>query len=227
MMFMDERLTIEVSDELRQAWPQFRGAAVFATVKNSAYSGELWKRIEEFTELYRRKYTTDSIKQIPAIQATRQAYKRCGKDPSRYRPSSEALCRRILRGIPLYQIDTLVDLINLASIYSGHSIGGFDRDKIQGSRLVLGIGKAGEPYEGIGRGELNIEGMPVYRDAVGGIGTPTSDNERTKISLDTIHLLAIMNAYSGMEGLKESVDYMVGLLKEFAGAEEMDLVYFK
>ena len=133
----------------------------------------------------------------------------------------------ILRGIPLYQIDTLVDLINLASIYSGHSIGGFDRDKIQGSRLVLGIGKAGEPYEGIGRGELNIEGMPVYRDAVGGIGTPTSDNERTKISLDTIHLLAIMNAYSGMEGLKESVDYMVGLLKEFAGAEEMDLVYFK
>ncbi|HJC94628.1 MAG TPA: hypothetical protein H9752_10585 [Candidatus Phocaeicola excrementigallinarum] len=220
-------MTIEVSDELRQAWPQFRGAAVFATVKNSAYSGELWKRIEEFTELYRRKYTTDSIKQMPAIQATRQAYKRCGKDPSRYRPSSEALCRRILRGIPLYQIDTLVDLINLASIYSGHSIGGFDRDKIQGSRLVLGIGKAGEPYEGIGRGELNIEGMPVYRDAVGGIGTPTSDNERTKISLDTIHLLAIMNAYSGMEGLKESVDYMVGLLKEFAGAEEMDLVYFK
>lgn len=226
-MFMDERLTIEVSDELRQAWPQFRGAAVFATVKNSAYSGELWKRIEEFTELYRRKYTTDSIKQMPAIQATRQAYKKCGKDPSRYRPSSEALCRRILRGIPLYQIDTLVDLINLASIYSGHSIGGFDRDKIQGSRLVLGIGKAGEPYEGIGRGELNIEGMPVYRDAVGGIGTPTSDNERTKISLDTTHLLAIMNAYSGMEGLEESVDYMVGLLKEFAGAEEMDLVYFK
>lgn len=224
---MDERLTIEVSDELRQAWPQFRGAAVFATVKNSAYSGALWKRIEEFTELYRRKYTTDSIKQMPAIQATRQAYKRCGKDPSRYRPSSEALCRRILRGIPLYQIDTLVDLINLASIYSGHSIGGFDRDKIQGSRLVLGIGKAGEPYEGIGRGELNIEGMPVYRDAVGGIGTPTSDNERTKISLDTTHLLAIMNAYSGMEGLEESVDYMVGLLKEFAGAEEMDLVYFK
>lgn len=227
MMFMDERLTIEVSDELRQAWPQFRGAAVFATVKNSAYSGELWKRIEEFTELYRRKYTTDSIKQMPAIQATRQAYKRCGKDPSRYRPSSEALCRRILRGIPLYQIDTLVDLINLASIYSGHSIGGFDRDKIQGSRLVLGIGKAGEPYEGIGRGELNIEGMPVYRDALGGIGTPTSDNERTKIGLETTHLLAIMNAYSGMEGLEESVNFMIGLLKEFAGAEDIKLVYFK
>lgn len=221
-----KKLVIEVSDELHQAWPQFQGAAVFATVRNSAYSEALWKKIEEFTLLYRSRYTTDSIKEMPAIQATRAAYKKCGKDPSRYRPSSEALCRRILRGIPLYQIDTLVDLINLASIYSGHSIGGFDLDKIEGERLVLGIGKEGEPYEGIGRGELNIGGMPVYRDSVGGIGTPTSDNERTKISEKTVHLLAIMNGYSGKEGLEESVNYMIGLLKEFAEATDIELVYF-
>ena len=169
----------------------------------------------------------DSIKEMPAIQATRQAYKKCGKDPSRYRPSSEALCRRLLRGLSLYQIDTLVDLINLASVNSGHSIGGFDRDKIQGDKLVLGIGKAGEPYEGIGRGELNIEGMPVYRDAVGGVGTPTSDNERTKISSETTHLLAIMNAYSGSDGLEEAVNYMVNLLKEFADAQDVELYYFE
>lgn len=165
---MNRHITIEVSDELRQTCPDFRGAAVFAVVRNSGYNEELWKRIAEFTEAYRARYTTDSIKDMPSIQGTRQAYKKCGKDPSRYRPSSEALCRRILRGIPLYQIDTLVDLINLASINCGHSIGGFDMDKIEGDKLVLGIGKAGEPYEGIGRGELNIEGMPVYRDAVGG-----------------------------------------------------------
>lgn len=223
---MRKKLTIEVSEELRKAWHSFQGAAVFATVKNSAYSEELWKRIGEFTELYRSRYTIDSIKEMPAIQATRQAYKKCGKDPSRYRPSSEALCRRILRGIPLYQIDTLVDLINLASINSGHSIGGFDLDKIEGERLVLGIGKENEPYEGIGRGELNIGGMPVYRDAIGGVGTPTSDNERTKISDKTVHLLAIMNAYSGKEGLEEDVDYMVSLLKEFADATEIEIVYF-
>lgn len=220
-------LNIVVSDELKSAWPQFRGAAVFAEVKNTAYNEELWKRIESFTELYRSRYTVDSIKAMPAIQATRQAYKKCGKDPSRYRPSSEALCRRILRGLSLYQIDTLVDLINLASINSGHSIGGFDLDKIQGDSLVLGIGKAGEPYEGIGRGTLNIEGMPVYRDAVGGVGTPTSDNERTKLSLDTTHLLAIMNAYSGNDGLEESVNFMIGLLKEFAEAKDVRLVYFE
>lgn len=220
-------LDIRVSDELKSAWPQFKGAAVFAEVKNTAYNEALWKKIESFTELYRSRYTVDSIKEMPAIQATRQAYKKCGKDPSRYRPSSEALCRRILRGFSLYQIDTLVDLINLASINSGHSIGGFDLDKIQGDSLVLGIGKAGEPYEGIGRGTLNIEGMPVYRDAVGGVGTPTSDNERTKLSLDTTHLLAIMNAYSGNDGLEESVNFMIGLLKEFAEAKDVRLVYFE
>ena len=163
---------------------------------------------------------------MPAIQATRTAYKRCGKDPSRYRPSSEALIRRTLRDIPLYQIDTLVDLINLVSIRTGYSIGGFDADKISGNTLELGIGKAGEPYEGIGRGELNIEGMPVYRDAIGGIGTPTSDHERTKLDIGTSHLLTIINGYSGKEGLEDATLYMQALLREFADSDGGEVLYF-
>ena len=159
-------MEIKVSEEIKKACPQFAGIAIRATVENTAYSESLWKKIDEFTICYREMYTTDSIKDMVTIHATREAYKKCGKDPSRYRPSGEALCRRILRGISLYQIDTLVDLINLVSIRYGYSIGGFDADKIQGDTLVLGIGKSGEPYEGIGRGELNIEGMPVYRDAM-------------------------------------------------------------
>ena len=224
---MMKDLKIEVETDLHSAWPGFCGLAVFATVKNSQYDAELWKRIESFTEEYRARYTTESIKQMPSIQATRQAYKKCGKDPSRYRPSAEALCRRILRGIPLYQIDTLVDLINLVSISSGYSIGGFDRDKIQGDKLVLGIGKAGEPYEGIGRGQLNIEGMPVYRDAEGGIGTPTSDHERTKIGLDTTHLLCLINGYSGEQGLEECAAFMTELLKDHASATDIQLLHYK
>lgn len=220
------KITIKVSDEIRCACPDFKGAAVSATVKNSEYNNELWNYIAIFTQLYCEKYTIDSIKEMPAIQATRQAYKRCGKDPSRYRPSSEALCRRILKGNSLYQINTLVDLINVASLESGHSIGGFDMDKIEGDSLELCIGKPGQPYEGIGRGELNIEGMPVYNDAVGGIGTPTSDNERTKIDLSTTHLLAIMNGYSGGDGLDNNVHFMVDLLKKYVEATDIEIVYF-
>ena len=222
-----EKLKISVSDEIKAACPHFRGAAVYAQVHNTAYSEPLWQEIDGYIQLYKQKYTIDSIKEMKSIQATRTAYKKCGKDPSRYRPSSEALCRRILQGKELYQIDTLVDLINLASINSGHSIGGFDYDKIEGDSLVLGIGKAGEPYEGIGRGYLNIEGMPVYRDAVGGIGTPTSDNERTKMVLGTSRILAIMNAYSGSEGLQQDVAFMVNLLEKYAGATEVQIEYFE
>ena len=221
-----KEIEIGVSDELYRACPQFCGVAVLAEVRNSAYNADLWEKIDDFSVCYRARYTLDSLKEIPTIQATRQTYKRCGKDPSRYRPSAEALCRRILRGIPLYQINTLVDLINLVSIYSGHSIGGFDLDKIQGNKLVLGIGKADEPYEGIGRGALNIEGLPVYRDSVGGIGTPTSDNERTKISEETVHLLTIINGYDGKNGLEDAAYYMVKLLKEFAEKKNVKQIYF-
>lgn len=219
-------IKIEVSEEIRKACPLFAGVAITATVRNTPFCEALWKKIDEFTIRYREMYTTDSIKDMVTIRATRQAYKKCGKDPSRYRPSGEALCRRILRGIPLYQIDTLVDLINLVSIRYGYSIGGFDADKIDGDTLVLGIGKAEEPYEGISRGQLNIEGMPVYRDATGGIGTPTSDHERTKLALGTTHLLTIINGYSGREGLEEAAGYMLELLKEFAMSQDEEVIYF-
>ena len=219
-------MNIEVSEEIRRACHQFAGVAILATVKNTSYNETLWKQMDEFTIRYREMYTTDSIKDMSTIRATREAYKKCGKDPCRYRPSGEALCRRILRGIPLYQIDTLVDLINLVSIRYGYSIGGFDADKIAGDSLVLGIGKAGEPYEGIGRGELNIEGMPVYRDAVGGIGTPTSDHERTKLGLKTTRLLTIINGYSGKDGLQDASDYMVELIKEYASAKDITVFEF-
>ena len=197
---------IKVSKEIKDACPVFAGAAVYAVVKNTAYSEGLWQEIDAFTKQLTSTTQMEDIKHQPVIFATREAYKRCGKDPGRYRPSAEALRRRLMRGIPLYQIDTLVDLINLVSLRTGHSIGGFDADKIQGTHLELGIGKAGEPFEGIGRGVLNIEGLPVYRDSFGGIGTPTSDHERTKMDLGTTHILAIVNGYNGKEGLQEAVE---------------------
>ena len=104
---------IKVSKEIKDACPVFAGAAVYAAVKNTAYSEGLWREINAFTEQLTSTTQMEDIKHQPVIFATREAYKRCGKDPGRYRPSAEALRRRLMRGIPLYQIDTLVDLINL------------------------------------------------------------------------------------------------------------------
>lgn len=210
--------TITVSEEVKAKCPQYCGAAVYATVENTPNDEALWEEITEFTKHLRTTETTESIKLQPAIVATREAYRVCGKDPSRYRPSAEALRRRLLRGLELYRIDTLVDLINLVSLRTGYSIGGFDADKIVGTDLCLGIGKADEPFEGIGRGALNIEHMPVIRDAIGGIGTPTSDHERTKMDIGTTHILAIINGYSGSEGLHEAAEMTVDLLQRHASA---------
>lgn len=218
---------ITVSEEIKKACPGFKGAAVYAEVTNTAFCEGLWKEIDDFTQELTTTTQTDDIKLQPAIAATREAYKRCGKDPSRYRPSAEALRRRLMRGLALYQIDTLVDLINLVSLRTGYSIGGFDADKIDGSDLELGIGRAEEPFEGIGRGVLNIEGLPVYRDRVGGIGTPTSDNERTKMGLETRHILAIVNGYSGQEGLKEAGEMIQELLMKYTSSDGGTILYFE
>ena len=220
-------MKINVSEEIRAVCPAFVGAAVSITLTNTPYSTALWEEINRELDDYRLRYTTDSIKEMPAIQATRRIYKALGKDPSRYRPSGEALVRRTLQGKSLYQIDTAVDLINLASIAYGYSIGGFDADKIEGEVLTLGVGREGEPYEGIGRGQVNICGLPVYRDAMGGIGTPTTDHERTKLSLSTTHLLALVNGYDGdREQVERCAQYIKQLTERFSEGREGRIDWF-
>lgn len=214
---MKKNMNIIVSEEIEKVCPGFVGAAVEADVVNSEYNTELWAEINDLGEKYKAEYTTETVKTISGIEATRRVYRACGKDPSRYRPAAEALIRRMLQGKELYQIDTLVDLINLASIAFGYSIGGFDADKFVGDTLILGIGREGEPYEGIGRGMLNIAGLPVYRDAEGGVGTPTSDNERTKIELSTRHVLVLVNGYDGNEAqVKANAEYIIRLFEKYA-----------
>lgn len=176
--------------------------------------------IDALGEKYKQTLTTESLKEMSGIAATRRVYRACGKDPSRYRPASEALIRRMLQGKKLYQIDTLVDLVNLASIAYGYSIGGFDADKFEGETLTLGVGKAGEPYEGIGRGMINIDGLPVYRDEKGGVGTPTSDNERTKMELKTTHLVVLINGYDGNEQhVRENAVFIQKLLRKYCKSD--------
>lgn len=213
-------MEIIVSNEIESVCPNFVGACVEARVKNSQYSQPLWDEINTLEQKFKAELTTETLKDISGIAATRSIYRACGKDPSRYRPASEALIRRVLQGKALYQIDTLVDLINLASMAYGYSIGGFDANKFVGNTLTLGIGKEGEPYEGIGRGMINIHGLPVYRDEVGGVGTPTSDHERTKITIDTSYLLVLINGYDGNEtSVRQNAEFIQKLLQKFCESD--------
>ena len=213
-------MKVIVSQEIEQICPEFVGACVEAEVVNTPYSEALWQEIETLCGQLRQTLTIESLKEITSIAATRRVYKACGKDPSRYRPASEALIRRTLQGKELYQRDTLVDLVNLASIAFGYSIGGFDADRFVGDTLTLGIGREGEPYEGIGRGMINIHGLPVYRDDEGGVSTPTSDHERTKMTINTHHLVVLINGYDGNEQrVRENAEYIQELLRRYAQSD--------
>ncbi|WP_262692108.1 B3/B4 domain-containing protein [Kordiimonas aestuarii] len=117
----------------------------------------------------------------PVIANIRAAFKVCGKDPSRYRPSSESLTRRVIAGKGLYKVNNVVDSGNLVSLMTGIPVGCYDTGKIDGE-IRLTIGDAGEAYEGIGRGIVNLEGLPILKDEAGPFGSPYSDSHRTAVT---------------------------------------------
>lgn len=189
------RTTVKYAPEFSARVPHARTLLIEADVTNLPTSDAQRQEMERLAAEIADRYSVSEINSIPAIAATRAAYKACGKDPNRYRPSQEQLMRRIVRGLGLYNVSALVDAGNQLSLLTGCSVGCFDADKVDGHALTLGIGREGEPYRGIGRGDLNIAGLPVFRDASGGIGTPTSDNERTALSLSTTRLLTTVHLF--------------------------------
>lgn len=213
-------INIKILPELKQKCPVMALGTIFCRVKNSKKSELLWQEIEQISQEIKNQFQLETIKTNKQITATRNVYLACGKKPGRYRPSSEALMRRIVKGVGLYQINTLVDLINLVSLKTGYAIGAFDADFIEGD-IEAGIGREHEPYEGIGKGKINIHGLPVLRDKTGAMGTPTSDEVRTAIRPNTKNLFINFNGYTGANDLKEALDYTVDWLKKVAEAEDI------
>lgn len=218
-----KRIKIEISPEVAAAAPNLKVVKLQAEVVNGETPAELIDELNCLTREIAAGYRIEQINHRPGIAATRAAYKAMGKDPNRYRPSQEQMMRRIVSGKNLYFISALVDVCNYVSVASGYSIGAFDTEKIDGDTLTLGIGRSGEPYEGIGRGPLNIEGLPVYRDLTGGVGTPTSDNERTKTDLTTRHLTVCINIYGEDMAPAEVGAMYSDMLKRYCGATDVDM----
>ena len=216
-------MEIIFDNEIITAAPQLKVIKIEVSVENPETSDLLWDELNNESDNIRNTYEMSMINKRPGIVATRAVYKTLGKEPNRYRPSCEALCRRIVKGMQLYRTLTLIDLINLLSIRSGYSIGGFDADKINGNILHLGAGREGEQFEAIGRGPLNIAHMPIYRDNTGGIGTPTSDEERTKLSPSTKNLLMCINIYGEELSANDTIDFACELLSRHANATNIKI----
>lgn len=213
---------LRISDELKSCCPNLRLGCIETDVKVSESSGEFLSEMASKIQQIAQSLSIESISKIPTIASSRKGYKACGKDPARYRLSAEALLRRVVSGKGLYQINNVVDQLNLVSISTGFSIGGYDADQIQDD-ITLGIGRADEPYTGIGRGELNIEFLPVFRDEKGAFGTPTSDSSRTQVTNQTCRFLMVILDFENDNLLDEALLMAQKLLLKYCSAENLEI----
>jgi DNA/RNA-binding domain of Phe-tRNA-synthetase-like protein len=137
--------------------------------------------INETCERKRREFTVGSLAEAEPVRAVRAMFHEWGTDPSKYRPSSEALVRRLVQGKGLYFISNVVDLVNLGSIETGWPFGCYDRGKLR-PPIAFRHGAPGESYERVGKEVWHLEGRPTLADAGGPFGSPISDSVRTMIT---------------------------------------------
>jgi DNA/RNA-binding domain of Phe-tRNA-synthetase-like protein len=210
--------SVTIDAELKAKCPRVALACVTAKVSAGAapegLDGELRVCEEKVLKLAEPK----AVLEAAGILATRAAYKALGKDPARYRGSAEALLRRVIAGKGLPRINNVVDVINLVSVESRLAVGLYDLAQVRGD-IIFRAGRAGETYKGIGKYDLNLEGLPVFCDAAGPHGSPTSDSERTMVTLDTKLVVAIIISFGGA-GLPEWGQATCSLLEKYAGALE-------
>jgi DNA/RNA-binding domain of Phe-tRNA-synthetase-like protein len=141
----------------------------------------------------RRRHGQLSIGDVPGVGEARALYKGLGIDPTKHRPSSEALLRRALRDQPLARINTLVDVVNLCSLRQQLPYGLYDAANVR-PPTILRRGWEGEGYEGIRKARVNLGGRPALIDAEGPFGNPTSDSARTMVTVATISALLVVYA---------------------------------
>jgi DNA/RNA-binding domain of Phe-tRNA-synthetase-like protein len=174
--------------------------------------------IAAYGEELRRRYPDAKSAEVPGAGDARGLYKDLGLDPTKVRPSNEALLRRVLKGEALYTVNTLVDALNLCSLRAQLPFGLYDLDRIK-PPIVLRRGTQGESYEGIRKGAVNVEGRPVLVDTEGPFGNPTSDSARTMITTTCRRALVIVYAPGRFPPprLQSVLDETAGTLTRWAG----------
>jgi DNA/RNA-binding domain of Phe-tRNA-synthetase-like protein len=191
-------------------------------VKVKPFDEELERLKQEVCSQVRRRYTLEGLKDIPTIRAYRDFFWRIGIDPTKNRPASEALIRRILAGKPLPTINTLVDAYNLASILSEVALAAFDEDKLQSKEVVMRTAKKGETFLGIGMKEhITLQGGEiVLEDSTNLIAIyPYRDAERSKITEETKNAALVSCGVPGLskEKLLQAADLAVKYVTRFCG----------
>ena len=213
-------MKLSIDPGLKKKCPSVALGCVTAHVRTGDSSLELLAELDLCEGGILKTADPRAILEAPAISATRAGYRALGKDPARYRGSAEALLRRIISGKHFPSINSVVDIINLVSVESRLPIGLYDLASVQAD-IVFRIGRRGETYKGIGKFDLNLEDLPVFCDAAGPHGSPTSDSERTMVTASTESVAAILISFGGPQPLDVWCKRMTGLLERYAEGREL------
>jgi len=209
---IDLQVAPELRGRVRLGVLELDGVAV--REQDEALTAEVLSSCRELKD----RYGEGRSAEVPGAADARTLYKALGLDPTKTRPSNEALLRRALKGEALYRINTLVDTLNLCSLRHQLPFGLYDRDKLQ-PPVRLRRGEPGESYEGIRKGAVNVEARPVLVDVAGPFGNPTSDSARTMITLETRNALVVVYAPAvyRLARLEEVLDGSAATLTRFCG----------
>ena len=217
---------LSIDAALKQKCPRVALGLVCASVKVEQNSPAPLDEMKQCEAAILKLPEPRTVLESQKILTTRSGYKALGKDPARYRGSAEALLRRIIGGKSFPQINTVVDIINVVSVETRLPIGLYDLAHVQGD-ITFRVGRAGETYKGIGKYDLNLEDLPVFSDAEGPHGSPTSDSERTMVTLATTRIAAILISFGGDSDLDTACQRMSDLLTKYAQGHNISVEIVK
>jgi DNA/RNA-binding domain of Phe-tRNA-synthetase-like protein len=213
-------MIVIIDESLKQKCPRTALGCVTAQIDATDSPAELLAELRACEQAILQLPDPRAVLESQAISATRAGYKTLGKDPARYRGSAEALLRRVIAGKALPHINAVVDVINLVSVESRLPIGLYDLARVQGD-VVFRAGRAGETYKGIGKYDLNLEDLPVFCDALGPHGSPTSDSERTMVTNATQQVLGVIISFGGKDSLERWTERLAALLRSHARGRDV------
>src|ERR1700719_3748466 len=206
---------VAIDDEQKKKCPRVALGCVTAEVRAGETPEALSEELKSSEDQILRLPEPRAVLECAPVLSTRAAYKALGKDPARYRGSAEALLRRVIANKGLPRINAVVDVINLVSVESRLPVGLYDLTGVNGD-IVFRAGRAGETYKGIGKYDLNLEGLPLFADATGPHGSATSDSERTMVTAATKQIIALIVSFGGQESLERWTQRLGTLLQQYA-----------
>lgn len=211
-----------VDVEIRVELPAVKLGSIEADVRVVLVQSDLARLMDEICERKRREFSVETLADAEPVRAVRAMFREWGMDPSKYRPSSEALLRRVVQGKGLYRVSNIVDIGNLGSVETGWPYGCYDRSRIR-PPIVFRRGATGERYERVGKEMWHLEGRPVLADSDGPFGSPISDSTRSMITEATTQAFIVVYAPAGVSdaALSAATARLAERLSEFANASSI------